>query len=244
MRHTNYRNLHFKPAVVAAGLPAGVRVHDLRHTVCLLADPAGRPPEGDHGATWALLDHDDAQHLRPLVPRLGRDRRRGSRRFTTTSSASAAHRARLLKLPNGCCIVSTCPLGLVTRGSRSRKRCSMRRHGLDGDEAAQPGRHVGCRPLPAVCIRWVWLTPANADNHAREIRHALRPVPTWRTTMAEQHFTLVLAPNSGLDDGLRWRPSAPPARRRTRRWVGDRTGRGRRYSTGTRPPSRRRSAPR
>jgi integrase len=46
MRHTNYRNLHFKPAVVAAGLPVGVRVHDLRHTCASWLIRLGVHPKG------------------------------------------------------------------------------------------------------------------------------------------------------------------------------------------------------
>ncbi len=32
LRHINFYRAHFKPAVRAAGLPEGLRFHDLRHT--------------------------------------------------------------------------------------------------------------------------------------------------------------------------------------------------------------------
>lgn len=32
LRHSNFYRRHFRPAVERAGLPAGVRFHDLRHT--------------------------------------------------------------------------------------------------------------------------------------------------------------------------------------------------------------------
>jgi len=46
MRHTNYRTVHFKPAVVAAGLPKEVRVHDLRHTCASWLIKLGVHPKG------------------------------------------------------------------------------------------------------------------------------------------------------------------------------------------------------
>ena len=36
LRHTNFYRRHFKPAVIAAGLPARTRYHDLRHTCAAL----------------------------------------------------------------------------------------------------------------------------------------------------------------------------------------------------------------
>ncbi|MHB8467668.1 MAG: hypothetical protein ACYDH6_20370 [Acidimicrobiales bacterium] len=39
------------------------------------------------------------------------------------------------------------------------------------------GHAWGVARCPAVCTKWVWSTPADADNHAREIRHAVDACP-------------------------------------------------------------------
>jgi integrase len=44
IRQANFRNRVFRPAAVRAGLPAGVRPHDLRHTACAFAIKAGWHP--------------------------------------------------------------------------------------------------------------------------------------------------------------------------------------------------------
>lgn len=67
MRHSNFYSRHFLPACERAGLPPGVRFHDLRHTHVSMFQRRG-PPEGDHGAPGTLLDHRDSQHLRPPLP--------------------------------------------------------------------------------------------------------------------------------------------------------------------------------
>ena len=45
MRNTNFTQRVWKPAVKAAGLPAGLRIHDLRHTAAALMIAAGAHPE-------------------------------------------------------------------------------------------------------------------------------------------------------------------------------------------------------
>jgi len=45
LRHRNFYRRHFKPAVEAAGLPAGLRFHDLRHTCAALLIANGRHME-------------------------------------------------------------------------------------------------------------------------------------------------------------------------------------------------------
>jgi len=45
IRHRNFYRRHFKPAVTAAGLPASLRFHDLRHTCAALLIANGRHME-------------------------------------------------------------------------------------------------------------------------------------------------------------------------------------------------------
>ncbi len=45
VHHHNFRSRHYTPAVKRAGLPAGVRFHDLRHTCAALLIAAGRHVE-------------------------------------------------------------------------------------------------------------------------------------------------------------------------------------------------------
>lgn len=70
LRHSNFYHRTWKPAVVAAGLPSGLRIHDLRHTAHGRRPPdrPGRPPQGGSGAPRALRDPGDDGSLRPPVP--------------------------------------------------------------------------------------------------------------------------------------------------------------------------------
>ena len=45
LRHRNFYDRHFKPAVTAAGLPEMLRFHDLRHTCAALLIANGRHME-------------------------------------------------------------------------------------------------------------------------------------------------------------------------------------------------------
>ena len=67
LRHKMFYKRHFKPAVVAAGLPTKARFHDLRHT-CAALHRAGRPSEGNPRTPRPLVDHGDARSLWPPLP--------------------------------------------------------------------------------------------------------------------------------------------------------------------------------
>ncbi len=45
LNHKNFYRRHFKPAVLAAGLPAETRFHDLRHTCAALCIALGAHPK-------------------------------------------------------------------------------------------------------------------------------------------------------------------------------------------------------
>lgn len=70
LRHHNFYARHFRPAVVAAGLPERMRFHDYAPQLRRPADQrgaAGAPAGGDE-APRALVYHRDLRHLRASVP--------------------------------------------------------------------------------------------------------------------------------------------------------------------------------
>jgi len=76
LRNSNFNRRVWKPTAEAAGLPEGLRIHDLRHTAGALLISQGAHPEGDQALHGSLVDLGDDGHLRSPVPVL----RRGSRR--------------------------------------------------------------------------------------------------------------------------------------------------------------------
>ncbi len=63
LRHGNFCNRFYKPAVVRAGLDSMTRFHDLRHTARGPDDRRGSPPARREEPTWAP---DGSGHGRPL----------------------------------------------------------------------------------------------------------------------------------------------------------------------------------
>ena len=63
---------HYKPALLAAGLPAEARLYDLRHTVRHSAAGCGDPPENRKRTVRTLRRHTDNERLQPRNARNAR----------------------------------------------------------------------------------------------------------------------------------------------------------------------------
>jgi len=50
-------------------------------------------------------------------------------------------------------------------------------HGWTVTKRKGRGHAWGVARCTSICVQWIWSTPANADNHAREIRHAVAACP-------------------------------------------------------------------
>jgi len=109
IRHRNFMGRHFKPAVVAtAGLPAGLRFHDLRHTAASLLISLGANPK-------------------QIQDRLGHSR--SSSRSTGTGTSSRAMTSFCAAVSTRCTQNRLCHVRVTSRmmwtwrRSRSGKRC-------------------------------------------------------------------------------------------------------------------------
>jgi len=69
--HANWYRHYFRPAVKRAGLPDGIRFHDLRHTYASLLVAEGAHPRAIMERLGALVDPSDPWHLRAPVPHTG-----------------------------------------------------------------------------------------------------------------------------------------------------------------------------
>ena len=69
VRHHNFMHRHFYPAVRQAGLPGGLRFHDLRHSCAAILIGQGWTAKTDPGTARARLV---PNHARPLQPSLRR----------------------------------------------------------------------------------------------------------------------------------------------------------------------------
>ncbi len=98
LRHRNFYGRHFRPAVTKAGLPPGLRFHDLRHTcVALLIAQGAHPKEIQErlGQSTIRLTFDRYGHLLPalderLTDGLDEAFSRGSAAWSRPTTAEAA----------------------------------------------------------------------------------------------------------------------------------------------------------
>lgn len=72
LRQSNFYRRTFKPAVKAAGLPDGLRFHDLRHTCAALLIAQGAHPPGADGTTRPFVGHGVSRPLRTPAAVAGR----------------------------------------------------------------------------------------------------------------------------------------------------------------------------
>jgi len=102
LRHSNFYRWHFRPAVGRAGLPAGVRFHDLRHTYAGFLIAQGAHPKAimermGHSSITVTLDR--YGHLLPsleehLTEALNRSGKAAAKRRLSGSPRTIAHESR------------------------------------------------------------------------------------------------------------------------------------------------------
>jgi integrase len=68
LRHSNFRQRIWVPALKAAKLPLDLRIHDLRHTCAAILIAQGEHPEEDPAPPRPLIDHGHPGPLRPPLP--------------------------------------------------------------------------------------------------------------------------------------------------------------------------------